>query len=118
MDKISVLMNCFNGEKYLEEAILSVYNQSYNNWEIIFIDNCSTDGSATIAKSFSEKLKYFKTSKNIQIRCCKKFGVEKCGNYIAVLDSDDVWMPNMLEVLYKSINSGDYSPFIRKSISD
>ena len=109
MDKISVLMNCFNGEKYLEEAILSVYNQSYNNWEIIFIDNCSTDGSATIAKSFSEKLKYFKTSNNIRLGAARKFGVEKCGNYIAVLDSDDVWMPNMLEVLYKSINSGDYS---------
>ena len=54
---VSVIMNCFNGEKYLHEAIDSVYAQSYHNWEIIFWDNASTDDSACIAKTYDNKLK-------------------------------------------------------------
>ena len=58
--KVSILMNCFNGEKYLQEAINSVLFQTYSNWEIIFWDNRSTDKSAKIFKSFKDKrLKYF-----------------------------------------------------------
>ena len=49
--KVSIVMNCFNSSKYLKEAIDSIYEQSYDNWEIIFWDNQSTDNSATIAKS-------------------------------------------------------------------
>ena len=49
--KVSILMNCFNGEKYLSEAIKSVFMQTYENWEIIFWDNVSDDDSAKIFKS-------------------------------------------------------------------
>jgi len=56
---VSVIMNCHNGEKYLREAIDSVYAQTYKNWEIIFWDNYSTDNSAKIAKSYNDKLKYY-----------------------------------------------------------
>ena len=59
---VSIIINCFNGDKYLKEAINSIYNQSYHNWEIIFWDNQSTDESANIAKSFDQKLKYFYAS--------------------------------------------------------
>ena len=52
---VSILMNCYNGKKYLKEAIDSIFSQTYNNWEIIFIDNCSTDCSARIAKSYNSK---------------------------------------------------------------
>ena len=51
MPKVSIIMNCFNGERYLRKAIDSVYAQSYEDWEIIFFDNASTDNSASIAKS-------------------------------------------------------------------
>ena len=68
---VSVLMNCFNGEKYLREAINSVYTQTYKNWEIIFWDNKSKDKSAEIFKSYKDKrLKYYfrkKKSKLIRI---------------------------------------------------
>ena len=53
--KFSVMMNCFNGEKYLEEAIESVLNQTYQNWELIFWDNQSSDNSAKIFKTFKDK---------------------------------------------------------------
>ena len=57
---ISILMNCYNGEEYLHEAITSVLNQTYNNWELVFWDNRSNDGSKKIFKSFSDKrLKYY-----------------------------------------------------------
>ena len=57
---VSVLMNCYNGEKYLQEAIDSVLAQTYKNWELIFWDNRSTDRSAEIFKSYNDhRLKYF-----------------------------------------------------------
>ena len=57
---VSVIMNCYNGETYLREAIDSIYAQTYQNWEIIFLDNASTDDSANIAKSYDKKIKYLK----------------------------------------------------------
>ena len=57
---ISIIINCFNGEKYLEEALTSAINQSYKNWEIIFWDNQSTDASAKIYKNYKdERFKYY-----------------------------------------------------------
>ena len=61
---VSIIMNCYNGQKYLREAVQSVINQTYKNWEIIFWDNQSKDKSSQILKSFKDKrIKYFK-SKN------------------------------------------------------
>ena len=64
---ISVVRNCYNGEKYLKEAIDSIYAQTYSNWEIIFLDNASVDNSEAIAKSYNSKLLYFKTPKLLQL---------------------------------------------------
>ena len=62
---VSVVMNCYNGEKYLQEAVSSVLSQTYQNWEIIFLDNASTDQSLNIVKSFqNSKIKVFKSKKN------------------------------------------------------
>ena len=109
MEKISVLMNCYNSESYLKKAIDSVYSQTYDNWEIIFIDNCSTDNSARIAKGYDKRLKYIKTKKNIPLGSARKFGIKYCSNFVAILDTDDIWIENALEELYNSIISGDYS---------
>ena len=59
MPLVSVIINCHNGERFLTEAIESMYSQTYCNWEIIFWDNASTDKSAIIANSFDDKLRYF-----------------------------------------------------------
>ena len=58
---VSVIINCYNGEKYLREAIDSVIAQTYSNWEIIFWDNQSTDSSAEIVKSYNDdRIKYYR----------------------------------------------------------
>ena len=87
---VSIIMNCFNGEEFLCEAIDSVYAQSYTNWEIIFWDNASTDQTASIAKSYDKKLKYFRTSKTTSLGEARVAATKKArGKYLAFLDVDD-----------------------------
>ena len=52
---VSIIMNCFNGEKFLNESLQSVINQSFKNWELIFFDNNSTDQSVEVANGFQDK---------------------------------------------------------------
>ena len=95
---VSVIMNCFNGEKYLKEAIDSVYDQTYKNYEIIFWDNASTDNSGMIARSYDNKLKYFKDKKTCPLGNARNKALQKAsGEYIAFLDCDDLWLPKKLE---------------------
>ena len=92
MPKISILMNAYNAELYLEEAINSIYNQTFNDWEIIFIDNCSIDQTCKIAQSYDNRLKYFKTNENIPLGAARNFGLNfVSGKYLTFLDTDDVW---------------------------
>ena len=92
-------MNCYNGEKYLREAIDSVYSQTYDNWEIIFWDNASEDQSAEIAKSYDYRLKYFKGEKTISLGAARNKALNQCnGEYIAFLDCDDLWLSQKLEI--------------------
>ena len=58
---VNIIINCLNGDQFLEESIDSIFSQTYKNWEIIFIDNNSKDKSAKIAKSYGFKLKYYST---------------------------------------------------------
>jgi glycosyltransferase involved in cell wall biosynthesis len=75
---ISVIINCYNGEKYLRETIDSVLNQSYQNWEIVFWDNNSTDQSANILKSYKEnRIKYFYTDKHRKLYDARNLAYEK-----------------------------------------
>ena len=61
---VTVIMNCYNGEKYLRKALSSIINQTYKNWELIFWDNFSEDDSKKIIAKFSDKrIKYFKSTK-------------------------------------------------------
>lgn len=96
---VSILMNCYNGEKYLREAIESVLAQTYHNWELIFWDNQSTDRSAEIFRSyFDKRLKYFFAPNHTLLYEARNCTVEKCsGSYIAFLDVDDYWEESKLE---------------------
>jgi glycosyltransferase involved in cell wall biosynthesis len=97
---ISVIMNCYNGEIYLRDSIKSILNQSYQNFEIIFWDNQSTDKSATIYKSFKDKrLKYYYAPKHSSLYEARNFAIRKSkGQYIAFLDTDDLWTKNKLNL--------------------
>ena len=95
----SIIMNCFNGEKYLQDAIKSVLNQSYKNWELIFWDNNSTDKSKKIFKSFKDKrLKYFFKKKKVTLYESRNAAIKKTkGKFIAFLDVDDYWFKHKLK---------------------
>lgn len=106
---VSIIMNCYNGEKYLREAIDSIYAQTYQNWEIIFWDNCSTDNSAKIAKAYDKKLKYYYGEENVPLGAARKYAVEKTnGIWIGFLDTDDLWFPNKLEIQISYVLGTDY----------
>ncbi|MDP1604354.1 MAG: glycosyltransferase [Legionella sp.] len=96
---VSVLMNCYNGEKYLRQAIDSVLAQTYQNWEIIFWDNQSTDRSAEIFQSYKDaRFKYFYAPKHTWLYEARNYALEKVsGDFIALLDVDDWWLPTKLE---------------------
>lgn len=94
---VSVVINCFNGEQYLAEALDSVFAQTYKSWEIIFWDNASTDKSAEIAKSYGDRVRYFLAPKTTPLGEARNLALKKStGDLIAILDSDDVWSPNRL----------------------
>ena len=96
---VSIILNCYNGEKYLEDALKTVINQSYDNWELIFWDNRSTDNSKKIFDSFeSEKFRYFYSNKHTPLYEARNLALKECrGKYIAFIDADDYWETNKLE---------------------
>jgi glycosyltransferase involved in cell wall biosynthesis len=97
--KVSILMNCYNSDTYLKESIESVLDQTYDNWEIIFWDNQSTDDSAKIAKSYKDKrIRYFYAPVHTSLYEGRNFALKYCsGEYLAFLDCDDLWMSTKLE---------------------
>ena len=96
---VSVIMNCLNCERYLREAIDSVFAQTYEDWEIIFWeDKASEDNSENIAKSYGEKLRYFRADVSLPLYGSRNLALQKArGKYIAILDCDDLWLPTKLE---------------------
>lgn len=99
---VSIIIPAYNAEAYIEGTLNSVKNQSYGNWELLIVDDCSTDGSAEIIKEYSEKdsrIKYFRTeSRSGSPAVPRNIGIENArGRYVAFLDSDDLWLPEKLE---------------------
>ena len=97
---ISIIMNCYNSELFLKEAIDSVIHQTYKNWEIIFWDNNSSDNSSKIVESFNNtKIKYFYSPLNEPLYFARNRAIEKCqGEFISFLDCDDLWDKEKLEI--------------------
>jgi len=107
--KVSVIMNCFNGAKYLREAIDSVYAQTYDNWEIIFWDNNSPDESAKIAQSYDHRVRYFKGNTTVPLGMARNFALEQTsGELVSFLDVDDIWLPTFLEKMVSEITQGGF----------
>ncbi len=91
---ISINIVTHNRERYLTGAIQSVLNQDYKNWELIIIDDASTDNTAKLIELFlsDNRIKYYLVEKQKNISCVRNIALSKSnGEYIAVLDSDDVW---------------------------
>lgn len=96
---VSILMNCYNGEAYLTEAIDSVLAQTYENWELIFWDNQSTDKSAEIFKAYKDRrLKYHYASKHTNLGGGRAAAWNEIkGDYLVILDTDDTFEPQKIE---------------------
>ena len=95
---VSIIMNCFNGEQYIKEAINSVYAQTYSNWEVIFWDNASSDNSYEIAASYDARIKLFKSEETTSLGEARSRAIKNAeGDWLAFLDVDDIWLPKKLE---------------------
>jgi len=99
---ISIITPCYNSESYILEAIESVRAQTYKNWEMLIIDDCSTDISVSLINDYVKKdkrIKLFVTEKNSKSPVePRNIGIKNArGRYIAFLDSDDIWLPTKLE---------------------
>ena len=95
---VSIIMNCYNGEKYLEDSLKSIISQTYQNWELIFWDNLSTDKSRKIFEKYKDKrFKYFLAEKHSDLYEARNLAIKKIsGDFIAFLDTDDVWFKDKL----------------------
>lgn len=98
-------MSVYNGETYIEEAIESVRNQTFKNWELIIINDCSTDCTAEILADFSlkdERIKVHTNEVNLKLPTSLNKAISlSCGKYIARMDSDDICLPDRLEKQYR-----------------
>ncbi len=98
MNKISVIIPVFNGERFIAEAIQSVLNQNYEPLEIIVVDDGSTDGTADVVKNLAGNIHYF-YQQNSGISATRNKGIELAtGELISFIDADDVWLPDKLKL--------------------
>lgn len=103
--RISVIIPVYNGEKYLGEAINSILGQSYKPFEVIIIDDGSTDKTSEIATAYKKDLIYF-FQDNAGIAASRNLGVNMAkGNYISFLDADDLWIKEKLRIQKKQLEA-------------
>lgn len=102
---ISVIMSVYNGETYLEEAIESVINQTFKDWELVVINDCSTDSTAEILASLAlrdKRIKVHPNEVNLKLPTSLNKAISLCeGKYIARMDADDICLPERFEKQYK-----------------
>ena len=102
---ISIIMSVYNGETYLAEAIESVINQTFKNWELVIINDCSTDSTADILAQFAAKdarIKVHPNEVNLKLPTSLNKAISLCeGKYIARMDADDICLPDRFEKQFK-----------------
>lgn len=103
---VSIVIPVYNAEKYLNETIKTIQSQTYENWEAIFVDDCSKDNSLKIlkaAKKVDSRIKVFKMTQNQgNPSYPRNLGIEKArGNFLCFIDADDKWDPNKIEYQVK-----------------
>lgn len=105
MPEISAIMSVYNGEAYLKEAIDSVINQTFVDWELIIINDCSTDSTEDILSAFAEKdkrIKVYTNEVNMKLPASLNRAISLCsGKYIARMDADDICLPDRFEKQYR-----------------
>lgn len=98
---VSIVTPVYNSEKFISETIDSIQNQTYKHWELILVDDCSSDNSYDIISEYiknDKRIRYIKLEKNSGAAVSRNTGIKNArGRFIAFLDSDDIWLPEKLE---------------------
>ena len=104
---VSIITPSFNSEKFISETIISVQNQTYTNWEMMIVDDCSSDKTVQIIQSFIDedpRIHLIQLNKNAGAAKARNFGIEKItGKYMTFLDADDIWFSDFIESSIKTI---------------
>ena len=110
---VSIITPSYNSAHYIQKTIGSIINQTYQNWELLVIDDCSSDNSAEIVEKFSKldsRIKLITLDNNSGAAVARNRGIEEAkGRFIAFLDSDDTWNSNKLEKQIEFMLTNDYA---------
>ena len=109
-DLVSIIMPSYNTGKFIKETINSVLNQTYNNWELIIVDDCSTDDTEEIVNAIKDnRIKFLKNSTNSGAAISRNKAIKEAkGKWIAFLDSDDLWKKEKLEKQIRFMEENHY----------
>lgn len=110
-DLVSIVMPSYNTSKYIEESIESVLNQSYTNWELIIVDDCSTDETDNVVQEYltDTRIRYLKNERNSGAAVSRNYALREAkGKWIAFLDSDDLWHPEKLQKQIEFMLANNY----------
>ena len=109
---VSIITPTYNTAKFISETINSILDQTYQNWELLITDDCSSDETVDIIEGYTQKdkrIKLFRNTRNIGAAMTRNNSIQKAqGRYIAFLDSDDWWYPNKLEIQLEFITKNHY----------
>lgn len=107
---VSIIMPSYNSEKYIKDSVESVLNQTYPFWELLIVDDCSTDKTVDIIKSFKdERIRLFQNNTNSGAAISRNWALREAkGKWIAFLDSDDLWLPTKLEEQVRFMVNNNY----------
>ncbi len=111
----SVIIPTFNSSAFIEKAINSVLKQTFKDWELLIIDDNSSDNTVSIIKNFKNEknIKVIKSPFNLGAATARNIGIKKSkGRYIAFLDSDDYWLPNKLALQFKFLKNNTDCPIV------
>ena len=112
MSRVSVITPAYNASHFLEETVKSVQAQTFADWEMIIVDDCSNDGTYSLARRLAEmdgRIIILKNEKNSGVAATRNRALDVAsGEYIAFLDSDDLWLPEKLEKQVAFMDKGQY----------
>ena len=117
---VSIIMPSWNTGNFIAESIQSVINQTYKNWELIIVDDCSTDNTDEVVSFYKDqRIKYLKNEKNSGAAITRNKALREAqGEWIAFLDSDDLWAPEKLEHQINFMKNNGYNLSFTKGVSN
>ncbi len=108
---VSIAMATYNGAKYIEEQLQSIIHQTYNNLEIVIVDDCSKDNTVEIVEQYQQEypfIRLYVNEQNSGVTKTFEVAIQECsGEFIAISDQDDIWELNKIEILVNEIGEHD-----------